>query len=70
MKVSVPVLMVSVPIFLGLTGGVLAQSNREAPALPGGKQLPSERTIGRIEPVFEFYDATPTGVTVSADGRI
>src|ERR1700678_4518128 len=33
-------------------------------------QLPSERTIGTIEPVTEFYDAMPTGVTVSRDGRI
>jgi len=34
------------------------------------KQLPSDRPIGHIEPVFEFYDAMPTGVTVAADGRI
>jgi sugar lactone lactonase YvrE len=33
-------------------------------------QLPSERTIGTIEAVTEFYDAMPTGVTVSRDGRI
>jgi sugar lactone lactonase YvrE len=33
-------------------------------------QLPSERVIGEIEPVFEFYDDMPTGVTVSASGRI
>jgi sugar lactone lactonase YvrE len=32
--------------------------------------LPSERTIGRIEAVFEFRRAMPTGVTVASDGRI
>src|SRR3954447_16229489 len=35
-----------------------------------GASLPAERTIGNIEPVFEFYDAMPTGVTVTADARI
>jgi sugar lactone lactonase YvrE len=34
------------------------------------KQLPSDRAIGHIEPVFEFYDAMPTGVTVAANERI
>jgi sugar lactone lactonase YvrE len=29
----------------------------------------TDRRIGSIEPVFEFYDAMPTGVTVAADGR-
>ncbi len=33
-------------------------------------QLASDQTIGRIEPVFEFYNAMPTGVTVSTGGRI
>jgi len=33
-------------------------------------QLPSERTIGRIEAVFEFQGAMPTGVTVAPNGRI
>jgi sugar lactone lactonase YvrE len=33
-------------------------------------ELPTERTIGRIEPVFEFYGAMPTGVGVAPDGRI
>jgi sugar lactone lactonase YvrE len=32
--------------------------------------LASDRTIGRIEPVFEFDGAMPTGVTVSSSGRI
>jgi sugar lactone lactonase YvrE len=35
-----------------------------------GKQLASDRPIGAIEPVHEFYDAMPTGVSVAADGRI
>jgi sugar lactone lactonase YvrE len=34
------------------------------------EHLPSDRTIGKIEPVFEFYDAMPTGVSVARDGRI
>jgi len=34
------------------------------------KELASDRPIGHIEPVFEFYDAMPTGVTVAGDGRI
>src|SRR3954454_16951129 len=36
---------------------------------PAGADLPSERSIGDIEPVFAFYDAMPTGVTVTADAR-
>jgi hypothetical protein len=32
--------------------------------------LAAERAIGQIEPVFEFHDAMPAGVTVAADGRI
>jgi sugar lactone lactonase YvrE len=35
-----------------------------------GTQLASDRPIGQIEPVFEFYDAMPTGVTVAASGRV
>ncbi|MDF2995859.1 MAG: major royal jelly protein [Xanthobacteraceae bacterium] len=34
------------------------------------RKFASDRTIGEIEPMFEFYDAMPTGVTVAADGRI
>lgn len=26
---------------------------------------PSDKKIGQIEPVFKFYDAMPTGVSVS-----
>lgn len=39
-------------------------------ASAGAAQLAAEKTIGEIEPVFAFYDAMPTGVTVSHDGRI
>jgi sugar lactone lactonase YvrE len=34
------------------------------------KVVASDRPIGKIESVAEFNDAMPTGVTVSADGRI
>jgi len=33
-------------------------------------ELPTERTIGRIEAVFEFRGAMPTGVSVAPNGRI
>jgi sugar lactone lactonase YvrE len=36
---------------------------------PAGRRA-SDRPIGNIESVFEFYDAMPTGVSVGADGRI
>ena len=43
----------------------------KASSVPGSaKHLASDRPIGKIEPVFEFYDAMPTGVSVAADGRI
>jgi len=32
--------------------------------------LATERTIGHIEPVFEFYGAMPTGVTKAPNGRV
>ena len=35
-----------------------------------GAQLATDRLIGFIEPVFEFHDAMPTGISVAADGRI
>ena len=33
-------------------------------------KLATEQTIGHIEPVFEFYDAMPTGVTKARNGRL
>src|SRR5262245_43688077 len=35
-----------------------------------GKQLPTARVIGKIEPVTSFDGPMPTGVTVSREGRI
>ncbi|MBH3441000.1 PD40 domain-containing protein [Pseudomonas lutea] len=32
--------------------------------------MPHETSIGQLEPVFAFYDAMPTGVTVSEQGRL
>jgi sugar lactone lactonase YvrE len=37
---------------------------------PSPASLPAEQPIGQIEPVAYFYDAMPTGVTVSRKGRI
>lgn len=34
------------------------------------KTLPCERYFGNLESVFSFYDAMPTGVTISEKGRI
>ncbi|GBQ91357.1 hypothetical protein AA23498_1162 [Acetobacter nitrogenifigens DSM 23921 = NBRC 105050] len=34
------------------------------------KALPAEQTVGMIERVAHFFDAVPTGATVSATGRI
>ncbi len=34
------------------------------------KKLPSEKYFGKLESVFSFYDAMPTGVTISEEGRI
>jgi sugar lactone lactonase YvrE len=39
-------------------------------SLASATDLPTERTVGRIEPVFEFYGAMPTGVSVALNGRI
>src|SRR6185503_20930732 len=33
-------------------------------------EIATHQPIGRLEPVFEFQGAMPTGVTVSHDGRI
>src|SRR5580698_5630707 len=35
-----------------------------------GDKVATDRSIGNIEPVFRFFDAMPTGVTVAQDGRI
>lgn len=38
--------------------------------LANTRSYAADRPIGLIEPIFEFYDAMPTGVSVSAGGRI
>jgi hypothetical protein len=61
------------PLLSALTSGVMAKSNEETMGTNSSKcagQLASDRTIGDIEPVFEFYEAMPTSVTVSQDERI
>lgn len=45
-------------------------SKASSSASGSATHLASDRSIGTIEPVFEFYDAMPTGVSVAADGRI
>lgn len=52
-----------------LDGAFAAQAETPAPHIVASA-LPSEKPIGAIEPVFEFYAAMPTGVTVSSKGRI
>jgi len=55
-------------VALGSTTAASTQNNGESKM--SQKPLASDRSIGRLEPVFEFYDAMPTGVSVAADGRI
>jgi sugar lactone lactonase YvrE len=40
------------------------------PSAANNRAYASDRSIGQIEPVFEFHDAMPTGVSVAANGRI
>src|SRR5580698_2150239 len=45
--------------------------NTASPLEPhSGGKIATDRSIGSIEPVFQFFDAMPTGVTVAQDGRI
>ncbi len=61
-------------IALGVTASATAQTRAKhaagGRASPDAAVLASDRTIGHIEPIFAFYDAMPTGVTVAPDGRI
>lgn len=52
---------------LACSGVALAQTPG---SVPSPASLPAEQPIGQIEPVAYFYDAMPTGVTVSRKGRI
>ncbi|MGM5028252.1 L-dopachrome tautomerase-related protein [Tardiphaga sp. 862_B3_N4_1] len=45
-------------------------ASKASSASGSATHLASDRPIGRIESVFEFHDAMPTGVSVAADGRI
>ena len=58
----------SLPVAAAQNKGETRMAQNSSPT--AAKQLASDRPIGHIEPVFEFYDAMPTGVTVAADGRI
>src|SRR5580698_4468593 len=50
-------------------GGDMKNSVTPLEPHSGGK-IATDRSIGSIEPVFQFFDAMPTGVTVAQDGRI
>jgi sugar lactone lactonase YvrE len=65
----------SVVFALAMAPDATAQTNGDAmtpsiAAAQQGIQRASDRPIGDIEAVFEFYDAMPTGVSVATDGRI
>ncbi|WP_024275790.1 L-dopachrome tautomerase-related protein [Hyphomicrobium sp. 802] len=51
-------------------GASIAGEKQTIESTDASASLPSDRTIGTIEPVFEFREAMPTGVTVSAKGRM
>ena len=59
-------------LLLGMIPLSFAAQNDQTPkSMTSNKtQLATEQTIGEIEPVFEFHDAMPTGVTVSKNDRI
>lgn len=57
-----------IPTLLAAT--IAAVSTLSFAAAPASQDLPHEASIGQLEPVFAFYDAMPTGVTVSEQGRL
>lgn len=57
-----------IPTLLATT--IAAVSTLSFAAAPAPQDLPHETSIGQLEPVFAFYDAMPTGVTVSEQGRL
>ncbi|RRW42262.1 gluconolaconase [Pseudomonas luteola] len=57
-----------IPTLLAAT--IAAVSTLSFAAAPAPQDLPHETSIGQLEPVFAFYDAMPTGVTVSEQGRL
>lgn len=77
MNLNNAAMMACLTVLLGLAMVALAPNEEEmamatkASAASGAaKHLASDRPIGNIEPVFEFRDAMPTGVSVASDGRI
>jgi len=57
-----------IPTLLAAT--IAAVNTLSFAAAPAPQALPHETSIGQLEPVFAFYDAMPTGVTVSEQGRL
>lgn len=55
-------------LLLALPVAVCAQTHGEI--MNTSTRVPTDRPIGDIEPVFEFRDDMPTGVTVADNGRI
>ena len=47
-----------------------SMSNTTSTSHSKASTVATDRPIGQIESVFEFYDDMPTGVSVAADGRI
>jgi sugar lactone lactonase YvrE len=64
------VLFGSVTVALARNQEGTGMASKASSASGSAKHLTSDRPIGKIESVFEFYDAMPTGVSVAADGRI
>jgi sugar lactone lactonase YvrE len=70
MIASLAVLLGSAVVALEPNGEEMATTSKASAAAGAARHLASDRPIGSIEPVFEFHDAMPTGVSVAADGRI
>jgi sugar lactone lactonase YvrE len=71
MKASRQTLVMCLSLALGFPHHATAQSNEGTSTTSKlATKLGTDQTIGQIEPVFEFRDAMPTGVSVSAEGRI
>jgi sugar lactone lactonase YvrE len=71
------VAVASLALALGVTAGIMDQpygvitmNKAYAADSQSAKHLASDRPIGQIEPVHEFHEDMPTGVTVAANGRI
>jgi hypothetical protein len=60
----------SATVAFARTQGDTGMASKASSASGSARHLASDRPIGTIEPVFEFHDAMPTGVSVANDGRI